>query len=176
VAVTSPVGDEGKAFTAFGLASSLARAGYRTLLVDFDLRSPALHALAGVDNVNGVCELLRGETDPRTAVVGLPDGLWFLPAGHWSDAARQAAVGHRLDGLLAKLKQPFDCVVLHSHSLLTVAETVEIVRRSEAVLLCTLYRDSRVPLLSKAADRLAAMEVPYTGLVYLGATPAEALC
>jgi succinoglycan biosynthesis transport protein ExoP len=44
------------------------------------------------------------------------------------------------------------------------------------VLLCTLYRDSRVPLLKKAADRLAAMEVPYTGVVYLGATPAEALC
>ena len=176
VAVTSPVGDEGKSFTAFGLANSLARSGYKTLLVDFDLRTPTLHALAGVDNANGVCELLRGETDPRTAVLGLPDGLWFLPAGTWSDAARQAAVGSRLESLIAKLKQPFDCVVLHGHALLTVAETVEIARRSEAVLLCTLYRESKVPLLQKAADRLAAMEVPFTGVVYLGATPHEALC
>src|SRR5207248_9029522 len=63
VAVTSPLGDEGKAFTAFGLASSLAQAGYRTLLVDFDLRDPALHTYAGVGNQEGICEILRGESD-----------------------------------------------------------------------------------------------------------------
>src|SRR5262249_27721825 len=33
VAVTSPIGDEGKAFVAFALASSLTQAGYKTLLV-----------------------------------------------------------------------------------------------------------------------------------------------
>src|SRR5581483_10425621 len=85
VAVTSPLGDEGKAFTAFGLASSLAQAGYKTLLVDFDLRNPSLHPLAGVPNGTGVCELLRGEADPRGAVLALPNGLGFLPAGKWSD-------------------------------------------------------------------------------------------
>ena len=70
IAVTSPIGDEGKAFAAFGLASSLAQAGYKTLLVDFDLREPALHAYAGVANLAGVCELLRAETDMRA----LPGG------------------------------------------------------------------------------------------------------
>jgi Mrp family chromosome partitioning ATPase len=176
VAVTSPLGDEGKAFTAFGLASSLAQAGYKTLLVDFDLRNPSLHPLAGVPNGTGVCELLRGEADPRGAVLALPNGLGFLPAGKWSDEARQAAVGGRLEALLARLREPFDCVVLHGHALLTVAESVEIARRSEVVLLCTLYRETRLPLLRRAAERLTAMEVPYSGVVYLGATPNEALC
>jgi Mrp family chromosome partitioning ATPase/capsular polysaccharide biosynthesis protein len=176
VAVTSPLGDEGKSFTAFGLASSLAQAGYRTLLVDFDLRHPSLHPLAGVGNEAGVCELLRGESDPRTAVVVLPNGLYFLPAGKWSDEARQAAVGGRLEGLLTRLKEPFDVVVLHGHALLTVAESVEIARRSEVVLLCSLYRETRLPLLKRAADRVATMEVPYSGVVYLGATANEALC
>src|SRR5262249_41764269 len=83
VAVTSPLGDEGKAFAAFGLASSLAQSGYRTLLVDFDLREPHLHEFAGVPNAAGVCELLRGESDPRAAVVFLPSGLHLLPAGKW---------------------------------------------------------------------------------------------
>jgi Mrp family chromosome partitioning ATPase len=176
VAVTSPLGDEGKSFTAFGLASSLAQAGYKTLLVDFDLRNPSLHPYAGVANGTGVCELLRGEADPRGAVVALPNGLNFLPAGKWSDEARQAAVGGRLETLLSRLREPFDCVVLHGHALLTVAESVEIARRSEVVLLCTLYRETRLPLLKRAAERLTAMEVPYSGVVYLGATSHEALC
>jgi polysaccharide biosynthesis transport protein len=175
VTVTSPLGDEGKAFTAFGLASSLAQAGYKTLLVDFDLRNPALHPFAGVANTQGVCELLRGESDFRSTIQVLTNGLHFLPAGKWSDESRQAAVGGRLEALLTRLKEPFDCVVLHGHALLTTAESVEVARRSEVVLLCALYRDTRVPLLKKATESVNTMEIPYSGVVYLGATPTEAL-
>jgi Mrp family chromosome partitioning ATPase len=176
VAVTSPLGDEGKAFTAFSLAGSLAAAGYKTLLVDFDLRNPALHPFAGVPNEHGVCELLRGETDPRQAMIVLPNGMTFVPAGNWSEDARRAAVGGRLEVLIARLRDQFDCVILHGHALLTVAESVEVARRCDAVLLCTLYRETRLPLLRRAADRLTTMEVPHTGVVYLGASAQEALC
>lgn len=176
VAVTSPMGGEGKDFTAFGLASSLAASGLKTLLVDFDLRQPCLHTMAGTANTAGVCELLRGESDFRTTITKLPNGLHFLAAGKWSDDARSAAVGGRLESLLSRLKEPFDCVVLHSHAILTSAETVEVARRCEAVLMCTLHRETRTPFLKRAAERVASMEVPYTGVVYLGATPTEALC
>lgn len=176
VAVTSPLGDEGKSFTAFGLASSLAQTGMKTLLVDFDLRNPCLHTYAGVPNDLGVCELLRGEADFRRTIQVLPNGLHFLSGGKWSDDARQAAVGGRLEALLTRLKEPFDCVVLHADALLTVAESVEVARRSEVLLLCALYRTTRTPLLKKATDRAAAMEIPYTGVVYVGATASEALC
>ena len=176
VTVTSPMGDEGKAFTAFGLASSLAQAGYKTLLVDFDLRQPTLHPYAGVTNTIGVCDLLRGEADFRKSIQVLPSGLHFLAAGVWSDEARQAAVGERLETLLRRLKEPFDCVILHCHALLTAAESVEVARRSEVVLLCTQYRETRVPMLRRAAERIATMEIPYSGVVYLGSSAHEALC
>ncbi|CAN5252663.1 hypothetical protein BH11PLA2_BH11PLA2_30380 [soil metagenome] len=176
VCVTCPIGDEGKAFTAFGVASSLAQSGLKTLLVDFDLREPSLHNLAGVANTSGVCELVRGEADFRGTIQRLPSGLHFLPAGKWSDDARQAVVGSRLESLVSRLKEPFDCVVLHCHALLTAAETVEVARRCEAVLLCTLSRETRMPLVKRATERLTTLEVPYTGVVYLGATSHEALC
>lgn len=176
IAVTSPIGDEGKAFTAFGLASSLAQAGYKTLLVDFDLREPSLHTYAGVPNLAGVCELLRAETDMRSAVQFLPSGLHLMPAGKWSDEARKAATGEKLENVLAKLKEPYDCVVLHGHAILTVAESVEVARRCEVVLVCARYRETAMPLLKSAAERVATMEIPYTGVVYVGATDKEALC
>ncbi|QJW94252.1 tyrosine-protein kinase domain-containing protein [Frigoriglobus tundricola] len=175
IAVTSAIGDEGKAFTAFGLASSLAQAGYKTLLVDFDLREPALHAFAGVPNQVGVCELLRAETDLRSAVLSLPSGLNLLPAGKWSDEARKAATGEKLENLLGRLKEPYDCVVLHGHALLTVAESVEVARRCEVVLVCARYRETVTPLLKRAAERVATMEIPFSGVVYVGSTEREAL-
>ena len=88
----------------------------------------------------------------------------------------QIAVGGRLESLLSRLKEPFDCVVLHAHALLTAAESVEVARRCEVVLLCSLCRETRTPFLKRATERVATMEVPYTGIVYLGATPQEALC
>ena len=176
VAVTSALDDEGKSFAAFGLASSLAQSGYKTLLVDFDLRDPQLHEYAGVPNDLGVCELLRAETDPRSAVQCLPSGLQLLTAGKWSDEARKAVTGERLESLLAKLKGPYDCVVLHGHALLTAAEAVEVARRCEVVLICALYRSTTTPLLKRAAERVNTMEIPYSGIVYIGATEQEALC
>lgn len=176
ITITSPIGDEGKAFASFGLASSLAQAGYKTLLVDFDLREPAIHPYAGVQNLAGVCELLRAETDVRSVVQFLPNGLHLLPAGKWSDEARKAATGEKLESLLSKLKEPYDCVVIHGHALLTVAESVEVARRCEVVLLCAKYRETAAPLLKRAAERVATMEIPYSGVVYVGATDQEALC
>jgi succinoglycan biosynthesis transport protein ExoP len=176
IAVTSPVGDEGKAATSVGLAESLAKAGIRCLLVDFDLRMPAVHRLTQLDNQRGVCELLRGEVQPGDAVVGMPSGLYVLPAGTWTEATRHCAAGDRLKSLFEILAQPFDCLVVHAHSLLTAAESVEVARRADAVLLCTQYRDSRMPLVTRAAERLATMGAAKTGLVYVGATPQESLC
>src|SRR5262249_797809 len=116
VTITSPLGDEGKAFVAFGLASSLAQSGYKMLLIDFDLRDPGVHEFAGAPAAPGVCELLRGETDSASALQFLRSGLHLLPAGSWSDEARKAATGERLETLLAKLKGPYDCVVMHGHA------------------------------------------------------------
>jgi succinoglycan biosynthesis transport protein ExoP len=176
VAVTSPVEDEGKAYTALGLANSLAAAGHRTLLIDFDLKNPSLHSVAGIRPSPGVGDLLVGESDPSRAVVGLPGGLYLLPAGTVTDDARKACVGGSLDSLLARLCEPFDVVVIHTPGLLASAEAVELARRADAVLVCALYRQTRTPWVRAAAERLASMEVPFSGLVYLGATPAEALC
>lgn len=176
VAVTSPVGEEGKAFTAFGLASSLAQAGYKTLLADFDLRDPALHAFAGVPNVSGICELLRGEAEIASSVQFLPSGLHLVPAGKWSDEARKAATGERLETLLGRLKEPYDVVVLNGHAILTAAESVEVARRCEVVLVCAMYRETTTPLLKRAVERVGALEIPYSGVVYVGATEQEALC
>ena len=106
----------------------------------------------------------------------LPSGLHMIPAGKWSDEARKAATGDRLESLLAKLKEPYDVVVMSGHAILTAAESVEVARRCEVVLVCAKYRETTTPLLKRATERVAALEIPYSGVVYVGATEQEALC
>src|SRR5262249_22510751 len=77
VTVTSSVGGEGASVLAVQLAAGLARAGRRALLIDANLRRPALHRAFGLPQEPGLAAVLRGETAPHAAVrAAAAERLW----------------------------------------------------------------------------------------------------
>src|SRR5206468_1146847 len=90
VMVTSAQGGEGKTSLAGHLGGSLARGGFRTLLIDGDLRRPSVHRVLGLPQSPGLCELLRGQVAPDAAIRPTDvDRLSVLPAGAWTPAVAQ---------------------------------------------------------------------------------------
>src|SRR5262249_38177505 len=67
VMITSAISGEGKTLLSAHLAASMARAGWRALLVDADFRRPSLQKVFGLENLAGLSEVLRGEIDIREA-------------------------------------------------------------------------------------------------------------
>ncbi|MBS0123387.1 exopolysaccharide biosynthesis protein [Aestuariicoccus sp. KMU-90] len=81
VAITSPTKDCGKTFTAANLAISLSRQeNCRTLLLDCDMRRPALHRVMGVSPTAAIGDMLRGEIAPQDHLMRL--GPNDFHAGH----------------------------------------------------------------------------------------------
>ncbi|MCL3881771.1 CpsD/CapB family tyrosine-protein kinase [Marivita sp. GX14005] len=65
VAITSPTKGCGKTFTAANLAISLSRQERcRTVLLDLDMRNPALHRIFGVRDPGVMSDMLRGDISP----------------------------------------------------------------------------------------------------------------
>ena len=63
VAITSPTPDCGKTFTAVNLAITLSRYdGFRTVLMDLDMRNSSLHRVLGVRDPGSMGNYLRGMT------------------------------------------------------------------------------------------------------------------
>jgi Mrp family chromosome partitioning ATPase len=81
IAVTSALPGEGKTTTAANLASALSRRGASVMLVDFDLRKPAISEFVGIPRgAAGVTELLAGSADVRSVLWNIkPNGEGTYP-------------------------------------------------------------------------------------------------
>lgn len=82
VTVASLTGSVGRRLIAANLAIAAAQAGIRTLLIDADMRAPALHRLFNVEDRTGLSSFLAGrQSRPQIQRITPIPGLFFLPAG-----------------------------------------------------------------------------------------------
>jgi capsular exopolysaccharide synthesis family protein len=164
--VSSPAPGEGKTTLSGCLAESLARAGYRTLLVDGDLRRPTAPGRYGTPPGPGVAEILRGQTSVAECcyrVDGL--GLWVLPAGRESAAASELLPKGGWRGLVQRARELFDFVVVDTAPLLAVVDPLLMASPCDGVVLAVLRDVSRLDLLADAANRLRTLAIPILGCV-----------
>jgi tyrosine-protein kinase Etk/Wzc len=68
--VTSSQPGDGKSFISFNLAASIASVGYKTVLIDCDLRRPTLHIKLNQDNMPEADLLLRNYKDKGRRFLG----------------------------------------------------------------------------------------------------------
>jgi capsular exopolysaccharide synthesis family protein len=169
VMITSAVSGEGKTSLATHLATSLARAGYKTLLIDCDLRNPVVHRLFDVPMVPGFSELLRGEVDVAGAVQTMAAGsLHLITAGQCDARALQMLAGGTIGSLLAQLKTEYEFVVVDSSPVLAVADGLLLAQNVDGALFSLMQDVSQTPKVSAAYQRLTMLGVPILGAVLLG--------
>jgi capsular exopolysaccharide synthesis family protein len=165
---TSANPDEGKTFCSANCAVALAQQGYRTLLVDGDLRRPSLAPLFRCStDLPGLSDCLRGATTLRQAVQDGPvENLSILTAGN---PVRNAAQVMSQENLARLLRDPafaaFDRIVFDSAPVNGVCETLHLVRYATSV--CLVVRSGKTPLkvCRRAAAALIRAHAKDTGLV-----------
>ncbi|MDQ3758107.1 MAG: polysaccharide biosynthesis tyrosine autokinase, partial [Actinomycetota bacterium] len=122
--ITSSLPGEGKTTVASTLSVALARLDAHVLLVDADLRRPALHRLFGLSNRHGLTDLLL---DDRRVVADFAldthvPGLQVLPSGPQPPNPSEALSSRRMRQVLEEMRQIADVMILDSPPLLAVAD------------------------------------------------------
>jgi polysaccharide biosynthesis transport protein len=170
VMITSAVGGEGKTMLSAHLTASMARAGWRALLVDADFRRPSLQTVFGLPDQAGLSEVLRGEADIRAVMQPGPmDGLWVISAGRCDTRSMQALAQGALRGLFDQIREEFDLIVVDSAPVLPVVDSQLIAQAVDGVILSVLRDVSRLPLIHAAYERLMLFKVSLLGAVVHGA-------
>jgi capsular exopolysaccharide synthesis family protein len=170
VMVTSATQGEGKTSLASQLASSMATAGMRTLIVDCDLRNPSIHKLFDLALSNGVSEILTQDVDVADAVqpTAVPN-LWVIPAGQCSNRVISAlAQGHPLETLFNRLRGQFDFIIVDSCPVLPVADALLIGQHVDGVVFSIMQDISQLPKVLLASEKLTQLNIPLLGAVVNG--------
>lgn len=162
--VTSTRPMEGKSTTALALATVLARAHKRVVLVDGDMRSPSVHHFAGVPNLKGLSNYLAGSDDISSLLVPLTDlNVMAMLAGPIPPNAAELLTGDRLAKLLKELLQSFDYVVIDSPPIMGLADAPLICSRVEATIYVVESHGIRTSLVRTALARLASANAQVIG-------------
>jgi Mrp family chromosome partitioning ATPase len=181
VLVTSPGPDEGKTTVALSLACAYAATGRRTLLLEADLRKPALAQRLGLDAGRGLSDYLRaGDGDVSGLVqrieVAAPNGgpgsqFDCVVAGTPAAGSAEVLASQRFADALRELAAGHDIVIIDGPPLIPVADALEIVPLVDAYVLCLRAGHTRLAQLSATKRLLDRLPKRPGGAVITGVAP-----
>lgn len=120
--ITSAVQGEGKSTIAANLARVLAAAGQSVVLVDTDLRRPAVHETFAVENLVGLTEVLTGQAALREVIQpGDHKNLGIITAGRIPPNPSELLGSRRMSAVIESLSERY-FVVLDAPPLLPVTD------------------------------------------------------
>lgn len=166
LAVTSTRPAEGKSTTALALATTLARAQRRVILVDGDMRSPSVHHLGGVEHDRGLSNYLAGDDNIAGLTFPMSDlGFTAMSAGPIPPNAAELLTGSRFGLLMERLGESYDHVIVDSPPVLGLADAPLIASRVEGVVFAVESHGIRASVVKTALGRLASANARIIGAV-----------
>jgi chain length determinant protein tyrosine kinase EpsG len=112
LAVVSPQRGDGRSLMAANLAVCFAQVGFRTLLVDADMRNPMQHRLFKLDDSHGLATFLAGSADERAfrTIPGLPT-FSVMPAGGIPPNPQELLLRQNLRRLVEQARERFEMIL-----------------------------------------------------------------
>ncbi|MEI4801752.1 CpsD/CapB family tyrosine-protein kinase [Bacillus sp. NPDC077411] len=140
IVITSPRFGEGKSTVAANLAVSIAQQGEKVLLIDADLRKPAIHEIFQLENTIGLTNVLSGEKVMEGAVKKTGIGrLHVLTSGPVPFNPAELLSSVVMETLIQKVMEQYDIILIDSPPILEVADTSILADRCDGALLVINY-------------------------------------
>lgn len=153
--VTSSSAGEGKTTISANLAISFASAGYKTIVIDSDMRIPALNKEFNQENLIGLSNYLNEEVSLEDIIKPLPfENLSIIPSGPIPPNSAELLSSKRLADLLQYLKTQFQLLIIDSAPINVVADTQIISPLVDGTLLVISAGNTRRGELRKALESM----------------------
>ncbi len=162
--ITSTGPGEGKTVVASNLGIGLAQSQQRVLLIDGDMRRPALHQALECTQEPGLSNLLVGEAKAQDAIrkTSVP-GLWLLPAGLAPPNPAELLGSAKFASLLDSLIALFDWVLIDSPPVMAVTDASVVAHAAAGVIFVVGAEMTSRRAAQQALDQLEAANGWFVG-------------
>lgn len=166
LAVTSTRASEGKTTTSYALATLIARSSNRVLIIDADMRRPAIHRLINIPNTTGLSNYLAGDSDLESLIRPTHlDGLFVITAGPNPPSTPELLETGRFRQLLDSLSDQFAHIIVDAPPLLGLADAPLIGSYVDGMVFVVQAHSSQKGMAQVALNRLHNANVPVLGAV-----------
>ncbi|MED3960180.1 MULTISPECIES: CpsD/CapB family tyrosine-protein kinase [Priestia] len=166
ILITSPEKGEGKSTTAANLAVSMAQQEGKIILIDANLRNPAIQDIFNVPNNRGLIDILKTEESFEEVVHQTRiENLDVLTSGSSLSHFVELLGTNTMQNLLTKLSACYDTILIDSSSLLTSPETRVLSTYCDGVILILKREKTKVEKIEETKRVLDIAEAKLVGVV-----------
>ncbi len=164
LAMTSSLPKEGKSFLAASLAITFGRLGYRTLLVDLDLRRPRVGRLFDIVGAGGIVEVMSGALPADECIIrNVAEHVDILPARALPSDPVVVLASPLLSKALERLGRDYDWIILDGPPALGLSDACLLGRLAHMVLLVTRWGSTPLSALKVSAEHVRNFGVNLVG-------------
>lgn len=164
IVVTSPGSREGKTTISANLGVALAQVN-STLIVDCDLRRPAMHKVFDLPNVSGLVDVLMAGHDLQEVCHELLPGLKVITAGPIPPSPDEFLSSERFDKFIDQARRQFEYVLLDTPPIQSVSDSLIVARHGDGVLLVLDIENTRKISIRQSVRSLESVGARVLGTV-----------
>ncbi|MCQ6358790.1 CpsD/CapB family tyrosine-protein kinase [Bacillus cereus] len=164
--VTSANPSEGKTTTTANMAVVFAQQGKKVLLIDADMRKPAMHQMFQVDNIFGLTNVLtHSERLEKCVQTTSVDSLHFLACGPIPPNPAELLGSKSMQELLAQVYSMYDLVIFDLPPILAVTDAQIMANVCDASILVVRSESTEKETAVKAKGLLESAKGKLLGVV-----------
>ena len=166
--VTSPSPEDGKSTVIVNLASVLAQSGFRSVVVDADMRRPKIHRLLQLSNRMGLSdEFIRPQNSLNDFVQSTEfNNLYALTSGSLPPNPSELMGSDKMLEILSFLKEKYDLVLLDTPPALVVTDANVLATRVDGVLLVIRPSVTKRAAVKHVIEQLRQVKANIIGVVF----------
>jgi tyrosine-protein kinase Etk/Wzc len=167
ILITSSQPQDGKSFISFNLASSIASVGYKTVILDCDLRRPTLHVKFKEENSSGLSNYMIDQVSKEEIIRdSFINNLSFIPAGPVLPNSSELIESGALDDLIMYLKKEYEYIIIDTTPSGLVADAALMVKYSNINLLVCRNNFTRKDVFKDVLNLLKTNKVENFDVVF----------
>jgi non-specific protein-tyrosine kinase len=164
--VTSAMPGEGKSTIVSNLGYVMAQSGKSVIVIDSDLRRPALHKIFNLPNDNGLSNILQDESTLEEAIQEI-DGsqLHVLTSGPLPRNPSELLASSQMAALLTKVAKLYEVILLDTPALSAVSDAAVLAPAVDGVLLVVALAQVRQETVEATQQQLATVNMKPLGVI-----------